>query len=47
VTLVRVSIECVFVLVVLELKICHVYRAVLQTIKVADRNISSASNFIK
>jgi hypothetical protein len=33
VALVRVLIGCVFVMVVTELKICHIYEVVLQTIK--------------
>jgi hypothetical protein len=44
--LVRVLIGCVFVRVVTELKICHIYEGVLRTIKVAARNLSGASNFI-
>jgi hypothetical protein len=41
---VRVLIECMLVGVVTESKTCHVYEAVLQTIKVAARNLSGASN---
>jgi hypothetical protein len=44
--LIRVLIECVFIRVVTELKICHIYEAVLRTIKVAVYNLSGALNFI-
>jgi hypothetical protein len=44
--LVRVLIGCVFVRVVTELKICHIYEGVLRTIKVAAHNLVGASNFI-
>jgi hypothetical protein len=46
VALVRVLIGCVFVMVVTELKICHIYEVVLQTIKAATHNLSEASDFI-
>jgi hypothetical protein len=46
VALVRILIRCVFVMVVTELKTCHIYEPVLLTIKVAVRNLSGASNFI-
>jgi hypothetical protein len=36
-----------FVRVVTELKTCYIYKAVLRTIKVACRNLSDASNFIR
>jgi hypothetical protein len=45
-TLVRVFIGCVFVRVVTESETCRIYEAVLQTIKIAIRNLSGASNFI-
>jgi hypothetical protein len=35
-----------FVRVVKELKICHIYDVVLLTIKVAAHNLTCASNFI-
>jgi hypothetical protein len=41
---VRVLIGCVFVRVVLESETCHGYQVVLQTIKVATRNLSGPSN---
>jgi hypothetical protein len=37
----------VFVRVITELKTCHIYEAVLWTIKVAARNLSGALNFIE
>jgi hypothetical protein len=43
--LVRVLIGCVFVGVVTESKTCHIYEAILQTIKVAAQNPSEVSNF--
>jgi hypothetical protein len=45
-SLVRVLIGCVLVRVVTELNICHVYKSILRTIKVAIHNILWASNFI-
>jgi hypothetical protein len=36
--------DLVFVEIVTELKSCHIYKAVLLTIKVATRNASGASN---
>jgi hypothetical protein len=44
--LVRILIGCMFIGVVTELETYRVYEAVLQTIKVATRNLSKASNFI-
>jgi hypothetical protein len=44
--LVRVIIGCVFIRVVTESKTCHIYEAVLQTIKAATRNLSETLNFI-
>jgi hypothetical protein len=40
VALVRALIECVFIRVVTELETCLIYEVVLQTIKVAARNLS-------
>jgi hypothetical protein len=44
--LVRVLIEYVFIKVVIELEMCHIYEAVLRTIKITIRNLLGASNFI-
>jgi hypothetical protein len=38
-------IGCMFVKVVTELEICHIYEVVLRTIKLAAHNLSGASNF--
>jgi hypothetical protein len=35
----------VFVRIVTELEICHIYEAILRTIKIAACNLSGASNF--
>jgi hypothetical protein len=45
-TQVRVTIGCVFVRVVTESEIYHIYEVALQTIKVAARNLCGASHFI-
>jgi hypothetical protein len=39
-----VPIECVFVEIVTESKICHFYKSVLLTIKVAARNVYGTNN---
>jgi hypothetical protein len=45
---IRVLIGCMVVVVRVakELEICHIYEAVLWTIKIATYNLSGASNFI-
>jgi hypothetical protein len=45
-SLVRVLIRCIFVRVVTELKTCHIYEAVLWTIKAVICNLSGVSNFL-
>jgi hypothetical protein len=46
VALVRVMIGYVLVRVVIELKTCHIYEAVLRSIKAATHNLSGTSNLI-
>jgi hypothetical protein len=44
-TLIRVSIGYAFIGIVTEFETCHIYKAVLQTIKVATRNSFGVTNF--
>jgi hypothetical protein len=46
VTLVKVLIRYVFVRVVTELKIYHIYEVILRNIKIAVHNLSVASKFL-
>jgi hypothetical protein len=44
--LVIVMIRCVFIKVVIELKIYYIYKAIFRIIKLAVRNLLRTSNFI-
>jgi hypothetical protein len=42
-----VSIGCMFMRIITELKTCHIYDVVLYTIKVSAHNLLEASKFIE